>query len=188
MANVQHETLITANVHVPGYVQGSDPGAVGAGKLWTDTSGGTGAWVTKMRNVGNTDWEVIGISGYSGLGQSGYSGISGVGISGLSGYSGVSGWSGENPGTSGYSGYSGVAITYSYVLPFVKVDTAPSGVLSVSHNLGTQYNIVQVFDDSNRLIVSDAVILTDANSLSIDLSSYYATMSGTWRVTVISGG
>ena len=55
MANVQHESLITANLHPPGYVQASDPGAVGAGKLWTDTSGGTGYWVTKMRNIANSD-------------------------------------------------------------------------------------------------------------------------------------
>ena len=188
MANVQHETLITANVHVPGYVQGSDPGGVGAGKLWTDTSGGTGFWVTKMRNIANTDWEPIGISGYSGSGQSGYSGYSGnSGFLGLSGYSGISGWSGDNPGTSGYSGYSGVAITYTYILPFIKTAAAPSGVLSVTHNLASQYNVVQICDDSDRLIVPDAVIFTDANSLSVDLTSYYAAMSGTWQVVIISG-
>ena len=32
MANVQHETLVTANLHPPGYVQPGDPGAVQKGQ------------------------------------------------------------------------------------------------------------------------------------------------------------
>ena len=189
MANVQHESLITANVHVPGYVQGSDPGAVGAGKLWTDTSGGTGNWSTKMRNTANTGWEVIGISGYSGYGASGYSGINAVGNDGASGYSGISGWSGANPGASGYSGISGFSGggAGTYKLAFVQADAAPSGILTVTHSLSSLYNVVQVYDDSNRMIIPDAVILTDANAMTVDLTSFYSTMTGTWWVVVISG-
>lgn len=188
MANVQHETLVTANLHPPGYVQGGDPGAVGAGKLWTDTSGGTGFWVTKMRNIANTGWEVIGISGYSGVtGLSGYSGV--TGLNGVPGVSGYSGWSGNNPGTSGWSGYSGLsgfAGVSTYVVSFATGDIAPSGVLTVVHGLSTQYNCVQVYNDSNRLIIPDAVVLTDANSLTVDLSSYYP-IANNWRCVVISG-
>ena len=191
MANVQHETLVTANLHPPGYLQGSDPGAVGAGKVWTDTSGGTGNWLTKIRNTGNTAWETLGTSGFSGYsGVSGYSGFTGNdGISGISGYSGWSGISGDNPGSSGYSGISGFsgAPGATYVLSFADGDLSGSGVLTVPHSLATQYNIVQIYNDSNRLIIPDAVILIDANSLTVDLESY-SPISNNWRVVVISGG
>lgn len=41
------------------YVQSADPGAVGAKRLWIDTSGGDGNWIIKIRNLANTDWEDI---------------------------------------------------------------------------------------------------------------------------------
>lgn len=59
---VAHADLDTTNHHKPGYVQSGDPGAIGAGKLWIDTSGGSGAWVTKIRNDANTGWEIVGAS------------------------------------------------------------------------------------------------------------------------------
>lgn len=37
-----------------------DPGAVGAGVIWFDQSGGAGAWVLKVRNDDNDDWEIVG--------------------------------------------------------------------------------------------------------------------------------
>lgn len=46
--------------HPPGYVQAGDPGAVGANKVWIDTSGGTGNWLTKIRNAANGAWETLG--------------------------------------------------------------------------------------------------------------------------------
>jgi hypothetical protein len=55
----RHPDLTDAELHVPAYVQSSDPGAVGAGIGWIDTSLGTGAWVWKIRNAGDTDWEEI---------------------------------------------------------------------------------------------------------------------------------
>lgn len=60
MADIQHNSLTGIELHVPGYVQDTDPGAVGAGKLWIDTSAGTGLWVTKVRNATDTGWEVAG--------------------------------------------------------------------------------------------------------------------------------
>lgn len=190
MANVQHESLITANVHIPGYVQGTDPGAVGAGKLWTDTSGGTGSWVTRMRNITNTGWEVVGISGYSGVsGASGYSGVQGVGLSGYSGHSGFSGWSGSNPGASGYSGesgFSGHAGVATYYEAFTNSSFSPPGILSVVHSLGTKYNVVQIYNNLDMLIIPTSVIAIDSGSCTIDLTSF-APISGTWSVVVISG-
>jgi hypothetical protein len=52
-----HANQTGANVHVAGYVQSGDPGAVGAGKQWVDTTGGAGAWVVKTRNAANDGWE-----------------------------------------------------------------------------------------------------------------------------------
>jgi hypothetical protein len=53
----KHQDLDTTDHHKPGYVQSSDPGAIGAGKMWIDTSGGSGAWEMKIRNTSNSGWE-----------------------------------------------------------------------------------------------------------------------------------
>lgn len=45
--------------HVPGYVQDTDPGTVGAGKLWVDTTG-SAPFPMKIRNEGNTGWDLAG--------------------------------------------------------------------------------------------------------------------------------
>jgi len=76
MADIQHSTLTGTELHQPGYVQGADPGAVGAGIMWIDTSLGTGNWVTKVRNATDTGWEE---AGGGGGGTSGYSGLPGSG-------------------------------------------------------------------------------------------------------------
>ena len=59
MATVEHKNLDTTELHIPGYVQAGDPGAVGAGTFWVDTSGGTGLWVLRVRNATDTNWETI---------------------------------------------------------------------------------------------------------------------------------
>ena len=57
------------SAHPPGYVQATDPGAVGAYKVWIDTSGGAGTWVYKVRNAANDDWETISGGGGGGGGS-----------------------------------------------------------------------------------------------------------------------
>ena len=54
----KHQDLIGDQLHVPGYVQDADPGAVGPGKLWVDSSGGVGAYLLKIRNADDTGWEI----------------------------------------------------------------------------------------------------------------------------------
>jgi hypothetical protein len=66
MAESAHSSLVTTNLHVPGYRQDSDPGAVGAGKYWVDSSGGTGAWTLKVRNAADSGWEEIASGGGGG--------------------------------------------------------------------------------------------------------------------------
>ncbi len=57
MANNTHSALTGAELHVPGYVQTSDPGAVGAGRLWVDTTLGAGQWAIKLRKADDSGWE-----------------------------------------------------------------------------------------------------------------------------------
>lgn len=61
----KHQDLAAEYAHIPGYYQAGDPGAIGPGKLWIDTSGGTGLWALKLRNSTDDGWEVI--SGGSGF-------------------------------------------------------------------------------------------------------------------------
>lgn len=48
-------------IHPAAYVQSSDPGAVGAYRLWIDTS--VTPAISKYRNAGDTDWVTFGGSG-----------------------------------------------------------------------------------------------------------------------------
>lgn len=59
MTNVIHADFTDDDLHVAGYVQASDPGAKGAGKLWIDTTLGTKQWVLKIRNAANSAWETV---------------------------------------------------------------------------------------------------------------------------------
>jgi hypothetical protein len=52
MANIPHSTLTGADLHVPGYIQEVDPGAVGAGILWYKLSTRS----LKIRNLANSGW------------------------------------------------------------------------------------------------------------------------------------
>ena len=57
MASNTHSALTGAELHVPGYVQPGDPGAVGAGRLWVDTALGSGQWAIKLRRADDNGWE-----------------------------------------------------------------------------------------------------------------------------------
>ncbi len=58
-----------------------------------------------------------------------------------------------------------------------------SGVLTVTHNLGQQYPVVQLVDNNGKVIIPDDVNLSATNSLTVDLTSF-GTLTGTWRVQV----
>lgn len=55
MANQFHKNLNGQELHIPGYFSPSDPGSVGAGLYWYDSSKG----VLKIRNLSNGGWEVM---------------------------------------------------------------------------------------------------------------------------------
>lgn len=63
VVGVQHAFIQDKDTHVPSYIASSDPGAVGAGIQWIDTNLGTGAWILKTRNSGDTGWETVGGGG-----------------------------------------------------------------------------------------------------------------------------
>lgn len=58
-----HATLDTTDHHKVGYVQSSDPGGIGTGRVWVDTTGGIGGWIIKVRNAANDGWETLGGAG-----------------------------------------------------------------------------------------------------------------------------
>jgi len=158
MADVQHNTQDTTNLHKPGYVQASDPGAIGAGKLWIDTSAGTGLWVTKIRNATDDGWE-----------------IAGAGSDGTSGYSGAQ-------GISGYSGAGGGAGA-SYNVAITNADLV-AGIFTAPHNLGSRYPLVIIYDSAFKAVVPDEIQSVDVNTVTIDLSSF-SPLVGTWNIKVL---
>lgn len=54
-----HKNLVDEDLHKIGYVQSSDPGAIGSGKAWVDISGGPGNWLLKLRNESDTAFEQL---------------------------------------------------------------------------------------------------------------------------------
>lgn len=63
---IEHNLLVGLQLHAPfHYIQTSDPGAVGVGLWWADTTN----LLIKRRNAGNTGWDTY---GGSGGGSSGY--------------------------------------------------------------------------------------------------------------------
>jgi hypothetical protein len=82
----------------------------------------------------------------------------------------------------------GVAVTNttSFFQSFVDGDLS-SGVLTVTHSLGHKYCQVQIFNNSDKMIMPDDITLVDNDSLTVDLTSF-GTLTGTWRVVVLDTG
>jgi hypothetical protein len=89
--------------------------------------------------------------------------------------SGLGRWRAKVVGTAG-----------AFVLAFVDGDLA-AGVLTVSHGLGAKYVEVAVYDDTDTQVTPDFVVLIDANTLAVDLTSF-GVIPGTWHVVVLAGG
>lgn len=65
-----HKNL-TVDLHIPGVISATDPGAIGAGKLWIDigVSGSPSAPVWKQRNAADSGWIDITVGGLPGGAQ-----------------------------------------------------------------------------------------------------------------------
>ena len=70
-----------------------------------------------------------------------------------------------------------------YTTDFDNSDLA-SGILTVTHNLGTKYHLVAIYNNSDALIIPDGVTLSSTSALTVDLTTF-GTITGTWNVVVI---
>lgn len=100
-----------------------------------------------------------------------------AGISGTSGYSGHSGYS-------GYSGLNGQG--GGYFATFTNGDLV-TGKMIVQHNLGYYPCPVAIEDNNGVVIYPDDITHYNGNSFLMDLTTY-GTITGTWKVGVMSGG
>lgn len=81
------------------------------------------------------------------------------------------------------SGTGTVVITTQgrvHVQSFTSADIS-LGLLTITHDLGQQYVLVQVSNNLNQVIQPDQITLTNNLSCVVDLTSYGA-ISGVWHV------
>jgi len=60
-----------------------------------------------------------------------------------------------------------------------------NGVLVVTHNLGEDFPLVQIYDNNRTAILPDSVVTYNANIVALDFTSY-GNIAGNWTATVIS--
>lgn len=70
----------------------------------------------------------------------------------------------------------------SFHLAFVNA-TLAAGILTVTHNLNQKYVAVQIYDNTDKMIIPDQVTLVGVNSLTVDLTSF-GVLVGTWNAVV----
>lgn len=58
-----------------------------------------------------------------------------------------------------------------------------AGVLTVTHNLAERYHSVAVYNNAEQMVTPDLITDVDANTITIDLSSFGA-IAGTWNLVV----
>ena len=71
----------------------------------------------------------------------------------------------------------------SYVRTFSALDLI-DGILTVTHNLSSQHNLVVLYDNSNKMVVPDDVTATSISQCTIDLTTY-GSITGNWVVKVL---
>ena len=69
----------------------------------------------------------------------------------------------------------------TYRLSFTSENLA-NNVITISHNLGVDFPIAQLWSNGRKLVVPDDVQSVDANTITMDLSSF--TVSGTWTAVI----
>lgn len=70
-----------------------------------------------------------------------------------------------------------------YRLAFTSANLV-SGILSVNHALGVKYVGTHIYDNNDKQIIPDEVMLQNTTNLQIDLTSY-GNITGTWNIVVI---
>jgi hypothetical protein len=59
-----------------------------------------------------------------------------------------------------------------------------SGILTINHNIGTQFCQIQIFDNNNKRIEADDYTATSSTTMTVDLTAY-GTISGTWWAVIV---
>lgn len=62
--------------------------------------------------------------------------------------------------------------------------TLSAGLLFVSHSIGQKYVQVTIYDNNDKQIIPDEVILQNTTDLQVDLTSY-GVLTGTWNIVVV---
>lgn len=75
----------------------------------------------------------------------------------------------------------GAATAYSRT--FASTDLT-AGVLTVTHSLGIQLVLVQVFNNNYEMVIPDEITLIDTNTCSVNVTSH--SVSGAWNVKVVA--
>lgn len=128
-------------------------------------------------------------AGEEGVSVSNGDGVSGNPTVGLD----IAGLTAGSVGTSttipSYDGTNNVTVTPAQIVAsrmvrgtFANADLT-AGVLAIAHNLNVASVLIQIYDESNQQILPDTITLTDANTTTVDLSSY-GTISGTWSYII----
>lgn len=73
----------------------------------------------------------------------------------------------------------------SYKTTFTDSDLSSGNILTVTHNLGEKYCLVQIYDENDKKANPDDIELVDSNNLNVDLSTF-GTISGTWHIIIVS--
>jgi hypothetical protein len=108
------------------------------------------------------------------------SGVQGlVGVQGYQGYQGING----TQGNQGFQGSNAQVAVYSTTFTSASLS---AGLLTVTHNLNVSIVSVVVYNSSSQLVIPNQVTLTSNNVCTIDLNGN--SVSGTWKVVVLSGG
>jgi len=79
------------------------------------------------------------------------------------------------------------SVAGKYPLEFIDGDLDIDGILTVTHNLNSNYvPMVKVMDNNDNVINNpDNIFIMDSNTIKVDLSSF-RTLIGTWKLTVIA--
>ena len=79
---------------------------------------------------------------------------------------------------------SAVPATTKYKESFTSSSLA-NGLLTITHDLGEDFPIIQVYNDARQTLIPDRVYTSDANTAVLDLTSFEG-FTGTWTVTVLA--
>ena len=132
---------------------------------------------------------VVGLTGTWGI--TGRQGITGTqGTQGNTGFQGITGITYGATGLQGLQGFTGVQGAtglgnYSYTNTFTNASLS-SGILTVTHGLGTKNCVVSVKDNNDKDLAPDD-ITSSATTVVVDLTSH-GTLTGTWSITIVASG